>query len=36
MELDVQWQEHDLGSYSLTILVWEDTMRGVAGVYREV
>ena len=28
MELEVQWQEHDLGTYPLIVLLWEDAMRG--------
>ena len=24
MELEVQWQEHDLGTYPLIVLIWED------------
>ena len=28
MELEVQWQEHELGAYPLIVLTWEDAMRG--------
>ena len=24
MELEVQWQEHDLGGYPTIVLIWED------------
>jgi len=35
MELETQWQDHDLGSYPLIVLTWEDGMRGAPlGVYR--
>jgi len=33
MELEVQWQEHELGSYPLIVLTWEDAMRGAPGNY---
>jgi hypothetical protein len=33
MELEVQWQEHELGSYPLIVLTWEDAMRGAPGKY---
>jgi hypothetical protein len=33
MELEVQWQEHELGSYPVIILLWEDAMRGAPGKY---
>src|SRR5437870_10543239 len=26
--LEVQWQEHELGSYPTIVLLWEDAMRG--------
>ncbi len=26
MELEVQWQEHELGEYPLIVLVWEDAI----------
>jgi len=35
MELEVQWQEHDLGTYPLIVLVWEDAMRGAPWGYIE-
>jgi hypothetical protein len=35
MELELQWQEHELGSYPLIVLTWEDAMRGAPGVYLE-
>jgi hypothetical protein len=28
MELEVRWQEHELGSYPTIVLLWEDAMRG--------
>jgi hypothetical protein len=28
MELEVHWQEHEVGSYPLTVLTWDDAMRG--------
>jgi len=28
MELEVQWQEHELGSNPNIVLLWEDAMRG--------
>ena len=28
MELEVQWQEHELGEYPTIVLAWEDAMRG--------
>jgi hypothetical protein len=33
MELEVQWQEHELGSYPVIVLTWEDAMRGAPGEY---
>ena len=33
MELEVQWQEHELGSYPLIVLAWEDGMRGAPWSY---
>ena len=33
MELEVQWQEHELGSYPLIVLTWEDGMRGAPWTY---
>jgi len=35
MELEVQWQEHELGSYPTIILLWEDAMRGTPWNYLE-
>lgn len=35
MELEVQWQEHDLGTYPLIVLAWEDAMRGAPWEYIE-
>lgn len=32
MELEVQWQEHDSGSYPLIVLLWEDGAYGPRGV----
>jgi len=28
MELEVQWQEHELGEYPMLVLTWEVAMRG--------
>jgi hypothetical protein len=28
MELEIQWQENDLGEYSVIVLTWEDAMHG--------
>ena len=33
MELQIVWQEHELGSYPVIALVWEDTMRGTPWNY---
>jgi hypothetical protein len=33
MELEVGWQEHDLGSYPTICLTWEDGMRGAPWKY---
>jgi len=33
MELEVQWQEHELGSYPVIALTWEDGMRGAPWNY---
>jgi len=33
MELEVQRQEHELGSYPLIVLTWEDGMRGAPWNY---
>jgi hypothetical protein len=35
MELEVQWQDHELGSYPLIVLLWEDAMRGAPWEYIE-
>jgi hypothetical protein len=35
MELDVQWQEHELGSYPTIVLLWADAMRGTPWNYLE-
>jgi hypothetical protein len=33
MELELVWQDHELGSYPVIALVWEDPMRGAPGNY---
>ncbi len=33
MELEIQWQEHDLGDYPVLVLTWEDAMRGAPWDY---
>jgi len=33
MELEVQWQEHELGSYPAIVLLWEDAMGGTPWSY---
>jgi hypothetical protein len=33
MELEIVWQEHDLGNYPVIGLVWEDSMRGTPRDY---
>jgi hypothetical protein len=33
MELEVQWQEHELGEYPTIVLSWEDGMRGAPSNY---
>ena len=33
MELEVQWQEHELGGYPTIVLIWEDAMRGAPWDY---
>lgn len=33
MELEVQWQDHDLGNYPVIVLTWEDGMRGSPAKY---
>lgn len=35
MELEIQWQEHELGSYPTIVLTWEDAMRGAPWDYLE-
>lgn len=35
MELEVQWQEHDLGAYPTLVLTWENSMRGAPWEYIE-
>jgi len=35
MELEVQWQEHELGEYPTIVLTWEDAMRGAPWEYLE-
>ena len=35
MDLEVQWQEHELGSYPTIVLSWEDAMRGAPWEYIE-
>ena len=35
MELEVQWQEHELGSYPTIVLLWEDAIRGTPWNYLE-
>ena len=32
MELEIVWQEHELGSYATIGLVWDDPMRGPPGI----
>src|SRR6266403_5110737 len=33
MELEIQWQEHELGEYPTIVLSWEDAMRGAPWEY---
>jgi hypothetical protein len=33
MELELLWQEHDLGDYPVIALTWEDGMRGAPSKY---
>lgn len=33
MELEIQWQEHDLGEYPTIVLTWKDAMRGTPWEY---
>ena len=35
MELEVQWQEHERGSYPTIVLAWENAMRGAPWEYIE-
>jgi hypothetical protein len=35
MELEVQWQEQELGEYPTIVLTWEDAMRGAPWEYLE-
>ncbi len=35
MELEVQWQEHELSEYPTIVLTWEDAMRGARWEYIE-
>jgi len=35
MELEVQWQERERGSYPTIVLAWEDAMRGAPWEYIE-
>jgi len=35
MELEVSWFDHELGSYPLICLIWEDAMRGAPWEYIE-
>ena len=35
IELEVHWQDHELGSYPMIVLTWEDAMRGAPGEYIE-
>jgi hypothetical protein len=33
MELEIQWQEHELGEYPTIVLTWRDAMRGAPWEY---
>jgi hypothetical protein len=33
MELQIQWQDYELGSYPLIVLTWEDGMRRAPATY---
>jgi hypothetical protein len=33
MDLEIVWQEHELGQYPVIVLVWEDRLRGVPWNY---
>lgn len=35
MELEVRWEEHELGGYPVIALTWEDAMRGAPDEYIE-
>jgi hypothetical protein len=35
MELEVQWQDHELGEYPTIVLTWEDATRGPPWTYFE-
>ena len=35
MHLGIQWQEHELGTYPMIVLTWEDAMRGAPSEYIE-
>jgi len=35
MKLELQWQEHELGEYPMTVLTWEDAMRRAPHEYVE-
>ena len=35
MEIEIQWQEHDLGEYPTIVLSWEDAMHGTPWEYIE-
>ena len=35
IELEVQWQEHELGEYPTIVLTWEDAMRRTSWKYIE-
>ena len=35
MDLEVHWQEHELGEYPMSVLTWEDAMRGAPREYLE-
>jgi len=35
MELEIHWQDHDLATYPLIVVVWKDAMRGAPWEYIE-
>jgi hypothetical protein len=35
VELEVQWQERERGSYPMIVLAWEDAIRGAPEEYNE-